>query len=259
MLKIDKLKEVLEEFAPLSLSLKMIEKGDYDNSGIIIKSSDTVNGVLFCLDLTGKCVSLAKEKGINTIVTHHPAIYSPIKALSFCDDTATILYAIKEGLNVISMHLNLDVADEGIDQSLAEALGAKTTRIISLIDQKHGYGREFEAEGDITDIVARIKTTLCTDKILVYGEGKAGVVASFCGGGASSAQSAVLNGDTVADTIVTSDMPHHVIKALLEKGKNIILIPHYVAEEYGFKKFFLHALERLSGEQTEYFEDKRFR
>ena len=259
MLKIDKLKDILEDFAPLSLSMKMIENGDYDNSGIIVKSSENVDGVLFCLDLTEKAVGLAKAKGINTIVTHHPAIYTPIKTLSYCDDTAALLCAIKEGFNVLSMHLNLDVADNGIDQSLAEALGAKSTRIISLIDQTHGYGREFEFEGEITDMVARIKSTLSTDKIIVYGEGNVGVVGSFCGGGASSAQASVLSGETKADTIVTSDMPHHIVKALVEKGKNIILIPHYVAEEYGFKKFFLHATERLSGEQTEYFEDKRFR
>ena len=38
---------VLEQVAPLELSKKMIELGDYDNSGIIVKNNDTVKKVLF--------------------------------------------------------------------------------------------------------------------------------------------------------------------------------------------------------------------
>jgi putative NIF3 family GTP cyclohydrolase 1 type 2 len=78
--------------------------------------------------------------------------------------------------------------------------------------------------------------------------------------GSSHALSAVVQGKTNADTIITSDMPHHVIKELIEKNKNIILIPHYVAEDYGFNKFYAYVKEQLNGKiQAYYFDDKRFK
>ena len=106
---------VLEQVAPLELSKKMIELGDYDNSGIIVKNNDTVKKVLFSLDLTENAVDFAVESRCDAIVTHHPAIYAPIKELSFDGDTKALLKATVSGLNVISMHLNLDIAESGID------------------------------------------------------------------------------------------------------------------------------------------------
>ena len=38
MLKLNSLFETLDKIAPLSLSHRLVEKGDYDNSGIIVNS-----------------------------------------------------------------------------------------------------------------------------------------------------------------------------------------------------------------------------
>jgi len=73
---------LLEEYAPLKISHVAIDNGDYDNSGIIVDSHDRVEKVLFTLDLSNLAVKKALELGVDTIVTHHPAIYRPIKNLS---------------------------------------------------------------------------------------------------------------------------------------------------------------------------------
>ena len=51
MCKIKEFLAFLEQYAPLELSYKMIEKGGYDNSGIIVNSGSDVQKVLFSLDL----------------------------------------------------------------------------------------------------------------------------------------------------------------------------------------------------------------
>ena len=51
MYKLDQLMTILEGIAPLELSYKMIENGAYDNSGIILKTGDSVNKILFSLDV----------------------------------------------------------------------------------------------------------------------------------------------------------------------------------------------------------------
>lgn len=262
MFNVQNLMQVLEEFAPLELSYKMIAKGDYDNSGIIVNTHQNVKGVLFALDLTEQVVNRAKRLKCDTIITHHPAIYAPIKKID-CDDaiTSAILLSIKNNLNVISMHLNLDVADNGIDYYLAEGLGSTKCKILDYLDDAHGYGREFTLPNTkLSDFINNIKKTFKTNKIIVYGNKNFcfNKVASFCGAGGSCAEKCVNQKLTDAQVIVSSDMPHHIVKELVSSNKVVIILPHYASELYGFKKFYERVAEKInSTAQTYFFEDKR--
>ncbi len=260
MYKIKEFLDVLENFAPLKLSQIMIDAGDYDNSGIIINHHEKVEKVLFSLDLTVSAVNEAIRLNCDTIVTHHPAIYNPIKSLDVSGESRAVLVAAANGINVISMHLNLDVADSGIDECLSQGLGVNTARILDFIDEKHGYGRETEIPPvSVSEFIESVKETFDTDKVLFYGDGVINKIASFCGGGASHAADAVVKNLTDADTIVTSDMPHHVLLSLLERGKKVMILPHYVAENYGFNKFYERVTEIIKGNVSAYyFTDKRF-
>ena len=251
--------QVLDRFAPIELGRKMLENGGYDNSGIIVANHDSIKKVLFTLDLTKVAVKKAVELGCDTVVTHHPAIYNPIKSLGVTDDTVALLEAVKQGLNVISMHLNLDIAENGIDHSLACGLGAKEMRVLEVIDGENGYGREIKIDEIlVSELVKNIKKTFETDKIIAYGSGKTCEIASFCGSGSSSCLQAFISQTTDAGTVVTSDIPHHVLLALIERGKNVIIIPHYVSENYGFKRYCDKITSEIGEIQTHYFSDKRF-
>lgn len=260
MYKLKEFLKIMEEFAPLSLSYKMIERGDYDNSGIIVHNHDKVKSVLFSLDLSEEAVFCAIKEGADTIVTHHPAIYMPIKNLSSTGETKALLLAIKNNINVISMHLNLDVAENGIDKCLSECLGAKKSVLLDVVDKGAGYGREFEVDKiSLTDFTKKLNEKLNTNKIISYGEKEVKKIASFCGAGGSHAVSVLQNGVINADTIVTSDLQHHQLLALIEKGLNVIIIPHYIAEEYGFNKFYEFVLGKIDTQtKAYYFQDKRF-
>lgn len=270
MYNLDDFFNILNDFAPLSISHKMIENGDYDNSGILVRCHDSVKKVLFSLDLSIWAVEKAISEGADTIVTHHPAIYSPLKSLSIIDTSSkAVVLAIKNNINVISMHLNLDLAKEGIDYYLAKGLGAKELAIIDYLDEQYGYGKQFVVNNSLNEIIDNIKINFQTDRLLVYGkEGKSQdfinnkgkkVIASFCGGGSSHALNAVLENKTCADIIITSDMPHHVIKQLIENDKIIILITHYASENYGFGQFFNYVKNKTKNIiNSEIFTDLRF-
>ncbi len=258
MFSLDEFMGVLEGVCPLSLSHKMIEKGSYDNSGLLVKSSEKAEKILFSLDLSIDAVNKAIELGCDTIVTHHPAIYEPIKSLSFTGESAEIVLAVKNQINVISMHLNLDIANDGIDHVLSKGLGGEKIKILSLIDGKNGYGREANVkEVQLEEFVQNIKTTFMSDKIIAYGNGVVKKIASFCGSGASHAIECL--DKLSADTIVSSDIAHHHLKTLIESGKNVVIIPHYVSEQYGFNNFYALLTKKVNGKaQTFYFLDKRF-
>ncbi|MEG9430321.1 MAG: Nif3-like dinuclear metal center hexameric protein [Christensenellaceae bacterium] len=251
---------VLDKIAPIKYSYMQIERGDYDNSGILLNMHESVARALFSLDLSIEAVKRAKRLKCDTVVTHHPAIYHPIKALDIGGDTAAVALAAKNGLNVISMHLNLDVATGGIDDNLCLGLGGEKYKFLNGLDDNAHYGREFSVSGTLAEFKKRIAKTFGTQKTLVYGnpKNKAGLVASFCGGGSEYALSYVRQGGA-ADTVVTSDMPHHVLKELTERGKQVIILTHYASENYGFKKFYENVKNEV-GKDTEtfFFEDKRF-
>ena len=264
MIDLCSLMKILEEYAPLYLSDKMVAAGGYDNSGIIIRNHENAEKILYTLELSEKAVKRAKSLGADTIITHHPAIYRPVKSLDYTDPvTAPVLSAAALGKNVISMHLNLDIAENGIDMCLCKALGGKDYRIIDYIDDSHGYGREFSVNGitagDFISLAARV---LDTKKIIFYGDRKRKLkkAASFCGAGGQDAHDAVVNNFTDADVIITSDLPHHLIKTFVEKDICLVIIPHSAAEDYGFKIFFEQTSQIFSDRAKAcYFSDKRFK
>lgn len=259
MCKINDFLAFLEQFAPLELSYKMIAKGGYDNSGIIVNSGSDVQKVLFSLDLNSECIKRAVELGVDTIVTHHPAIYAPLKSLSVEGEGEAVLLAVQKGLNVISMHLNLDLAKKGIDFSLASAFSGDKQTILDDLDGTHGYGRKVLFEGDMESLEKMAKAIFKTDKIITYGSGKINSIATFCGSGASIVLSLIKKGQCDVDVIITSDIAHHELLEMIEKGKKVLILPHYVSEEYGFNKFYDWVKQNNDKIQAYYFDDKRFR
>lgn len=251
---------ILDKRAPIALSRKLVEQGDYDNSGIIMHSRDKVERVLFSLDLSAAAVKRAGTLKCDTVVTHHPAIYTPIKSLKKTDDTRALLAAAKRGLNVISMHLNLDVADGGIDASLMRALGGEKYRLIDTLSENNGYGREFETDVTLAQFEKNARAALKTRRTLTYGARNAKIkkVASFCGGGSGYALAYAEKGGS-ADLLVTSDMPHHIIKELTERGFKLLLITHYASENYGFERYYENVTADCRGKaETFFFADKAF-
>lgn len=252
--------DTLDKIAPIKYSTMQIENGDYDNSGIIVRLHNEVKSALFSLDLSVEAVSKAKRLKCDTVVTHHPAIYHPVKTVDAYGDTAAVALAARAGLNVISMHLNLDVAENGIDDNLYKGLGGIKCKFLNGLDDKAHYGREFKVVGTLSEFKKTIEKNFGTRKVLVYGKlkNKVGVAASFCGAGSEYALSYVRGGG-VADTVITSDMPHHVLKELTERGKQVIILTHYASENYGFKRFFETVKKEVKDKaEIFYFEDKRF-
>lgn len=258
MYSIDQLFKALDNLAPLTLSKELIASGDYDNSGVLVNAHNQVKRVLFSIDLSKESVKRAISKKCDTIVTHHPAIYTPVKNLNKED---ALFMAVNAGINVISMHLNLDITTEGIDHYLAIGLGGKNPKIISLHRDEFGYGREFSVkEKALSDIVKEIKREFNTKRVVLYGKAteKIDHVASFCGAGSSYVSDYIAKGGR-AKLIVTSDLPHHVIKEVVESGKSLVALTHYSSENYGFKRVFEKLKNQLSLEiECLYFEDKRF-
>lgn len=241
--------ERLEEFAPVALSDEYCKKyGAYDNSGVLVNCDRTVKGILFSLDFSTKAVNESRERGFNVIVTHHPAIFGGISCLDVAHDpqAAAIADCIKRGVSVVSMHLNWDVAPEGIDYHLMRAFGGENPLIMEPLSAG-GYGRIYEAPAtSFAEMTERVRRTFGSVRTTYYGDRTKRIrkIASFCGAGCSdkSIEFAVKEG---ADLFVSSDLKHHQITGLLSRGINVIGLTHYAAEYYGFQKISTGIIDKL--------------
>lgn len=248
--------EKLCEYAPIELSNRLVElENGYDNSGIILDCENDTKKILFCLDLTHESVDYAIGKECGIIVTHHPAIYRPIKRL---DGTNPLLRCAISNISVISMHLNLDCAKLGIDQWLSKGLGGNNIKILTELGDCVGYGRVADVDKMAGEILRDYKNEFGTEKAWLYGDfnQKITKIASFCGAGLDDEgiEQAVENG---AQMVVSADISHHVLISAIERGLCVLSCTHYATENYGMKRVSQFFGENLK-EKIYFFDDERF-
>ncbi|ETT74335.1 hypothetical protein C173_09578 [Paenibacillus sp. FSL R7-277] len=109
----------MEQLAPKHLA------EEWDNVGLQVGSlQKEITGVLVALDVNESIVDEAIAKGCNLIIAHHAVIFRPIKGI-LTDTPAGRLYEklIKNDIAVYISHTNLDVAEGGMNDWMAEALG----------------------------------------------------------------------------------------------------------------------------------------
>lgn len=237
--------QIADELAPKRLSDEYCAQfGAYDNSGILLDAGEDIKKVLFSLDFSFDAVERAVKEGANLIVTHHPAIYQKIGDLRVGDFDPLdrkIIRCLRAGISVISMHLNLDLAKDGIDENLATGIAGSVPDCTYMHELTDGaYGRAYEiAPTSLKALAERIKRTFQTERLLVYGKESTPIrkVTSFCGSGADE-ESVAFACREKADAIVSSDFKHHIVALALESGLSVIALTHYASEAYGFEKYY---------------------
>ncbi|MGL4344766.1 MAG: Nif3-like dinuclear metal center hexameric protein [Cellulosilyticaceae bacterium] len=118
--------QTLEQMAPSGLA------EGWDNVGLLVGSRKTpVNKVLCALDLNEAVLEEAIRQEAQCIVTHHPFIFSALKRLDLDTPKGHIIaQLIKRDIAVYSMHTNLDIVTNGINDVLCEKLGITETQIL---------------------------------------------------------------------------------------------------------------------------------
>ncbi len=250
-----------ERVAPVKVSDDFCAKFNmYDNSGIIINCGGEVSGALFSLDLSETAVNRAEELGYNLIVTHHPAIYGGVSRFDLKTNAQSRALAkcLKNGISVISMHLNFDAAPQGIDYYLMQGIGGTESKVLAQVEGG-GYGRAYDVRPrTMPELIEDIRKNFNTNRVIVHGgtDKKISKIASFCGAGLDDAAVAFAKSEGV-DAVVSSDLSHHRISELVESGIAVIQLTHYCCEAYGFNKIYHNVKTGLQAPSS-YFTDERF-
>jgi len=204
---VQKIYETIDTIAPFALAEKD------DNAGVLLGNKETpVRKALLALDMTREVVAEAVEIGAELVITHHPVMYIPIQKLS--TDEA-MYHAIQAGLSMIAAHTNIDIAEGGLNDILAEKLGLTDTTAYEI-------GRVGAMQNAFTskELACHVKNCLgCEWVRYVPSDGPIQKVGICTGGGGSYMYEAAEMG---AQAFITGDIRHH--EMMYAKEKNITLI-----------------------------------
>lgn len=93
----------------------------WDNVGLLVgDTSAPVSAVLVTLDITVEAIEKAKQIGAQLIVSHHPVIFRPLSEMSSQHPVYQLAAA---GIGALCLHTNLDKAEGGVSDALAQRLG----------------------------------------------------------------------------------------------------------------------------------------
>ena len=218
MTKVADIMCALKEFAPIELA------EDWDNVGLLIGNPENeVHKILVMLDLDSRSLEEALEVGADMIITHHPIIMNPLSSIT----DPVLLKLVENKISVCSMHTNLDSADEGVNQVLAETLGLNN---IESVDFDGVYGRiGYVEECTLAELIQTVKLALDIEYVRYVGSKRNIInkVAVLGGAGADFIPNAKIAG---CDVYITADVKYHQAQMAEKLGINIIDAGHFETE-----------------------------
>lgn len=117
---------LFEQFSPKKYAM------EGDKIGLQLgRLNNQVERVLVTLDVTEEVVDEAIAKNAGLIIAHHPLIYRPLQKIDIETTAGRIVEKlIKNDIAVYAAHTNLDVANGGVNDLLAGALGLTNTEVL---------------------------------------------------------------------------------------------------------------------------------
>ncbi|GEL14431.1 Nif3-like dinuclear metal center hexameric protein [Pediococcus cellicola] len=220
-MKIRSFTQQLDQFAPKQLA----EPGD--PIGLQIGDLDAqFTRVLVTLDVRPEVVAEAIEKHCELIVAHHPVMFHSARNLDL-SVPQNHLYAeiIKHNMTVYAAHSNLDAAENGMNDWLAEKIGLnKPQRLLDgYVDehgQQFGMGRigTLEKPMSIKQLAEKLKIDFNLQGLRLIAQNPQKVisrVAVLGGDGGKYFNQALAKG---AEVFVTGDVYYHTGHDMLAAG-----------------------------------------
>jgi dinuclear metal center YbgI/SA1388 family protein len=219
---------ILDTIAPFAMA------EPWDNVGLMVGDPDRqVSGILIGLDPTEALLHEALARNLNTILTHHPLIFHPLKTVPNNTPMGRILKtALGHNLSLIACHTNLDLVAAGVSNALAEKLGLRDTEPLAAAPgQSPGFGKigTLPAPLPSEQFLHLLLTALAAPGLQL-----AGVLpetihrVALCGGsGSDLAETARRMG---AQVYITGEVKHSVARWAEGAGFCVIDAGHYPTE-----------------------------
>ncbi|GCD81814.1 Nif3-like dinuclear metal center hexameric protein [Parageobacillus thermoglucosidasius] len=118
--------QLLERFAPKQLAM------EGDRIGLQIGTlNKPVQKVMVALDVLEEVIDEAIAENVDLIIAHHPPLYRPLKQIATDQAQGRMIEkCLKHDIAIYAAHTNLDIANGGVNDWLAEALGLEQAEVL---------------------------------------------------------------------------------------------------------------------------------
>ncbi len=215
----------LDKLIPASLSC------DWDNDGLMCcpNKDAEVKKALIALDITERTVDYAIAGGFDTIISHHPLIFSKVSHLTEQGNTSRkLIKLVKNGISAMSFHTRLDAVDGGVNTVLASLLGFDNVTPFGPANEEFGQIGTLTKPMALEDFCKEIKSKLKSSALLYTDCGKSVQKVAILGGdGKDYIDAATAEG---ADTFVSGRFSYNFMAEAPERGINLIEAGHFYTE-----------------------------
>lgn len=217
--------DAIDRLAPFWLTM------DFDNTGILVGDRNReIACALLALDCTPAVVEQARQLGAQLIVTHHPVIFHPLKRVN---EDAVVYLLIRSDIAVISAHTNLDIAQGGVNDALASAIGLRDCRGLELLNEQTGawLGRIGTLPEPLSPeaFAAHIKACLNAASVKFSAAPRVIRTVALCSGSGADCLDAAISAG--ADALLTSEVKQHEYLAAAAAGISIFDAGHFDTED----------------------------
>jgi len=238
--------ELINTIAPFDIA------EDWDNSGFQAGNLNwEVKKVMIGLDVSCGLMTAAKESNCDLVLTHHPLMMRPESSIDFNKMPGrAIEIAARHRISIISVHTNLDKANDGLNDYFATKIGVKKTKVFLLespssmpSDEVIGIGRigYLESKASLKQLAHQVKEKLNLTHLRVTGNMDLPVtIIAICTGSGGSLIDEFLKSS--ADVYITGDIKYHEARRVEEYSKGLIDVGHFGSEHMAIELLF----EKLS-------------
>lgn len=215
------LRNVLDQKAPFSTALS------FDNAGIVYGDpSREIRKVLLALDVTNAVIDEAETTGADLILSHHPAVFHAQKTFAPDDRIARL---IRANIAAMAAHTNLDLAQGGVNDVLARAVGLNRIEPWTGTDPDLiGRVGVLDRPTDLREFCTTVKKTLSANHLRFSDGGKPVFRVALCSGSGGDQWEALVGTDV--DTLLTGEAKYPHFLDAAQKGINVVEAGHFATE-----------------------------
>ena len=221
---------------------KRYARENHDYVGLMTgKLPEEVHKIFLCLDCDWEVLPQIKEFDPDLILTHHPLVYGTRAKVFKRDPSKKELCDTLDALGypVYSMHTNFDAGQDGMNDTLARALGLQD--ITRVEGEPMMRGGRLPHKMDVEDFARYAKEALKVDYALLINNGKKEVETVAIIGGAGSGYYRLAQ-EKGYDIFISGDVPHHVRREIVNAKYNYLDMPHEI------EKIFIPQMKKLLSE-----------
>lgn len=227
---------------------------EWDNDGLMVANDPNreVLRVLCTLDVTDAAVDYAIANSYDVIVSHHPMIFKPLRAVSYSDPVAKrAIKLLKHDISVMSFHTRLDAAPGGLNDIFANLLGLTDVEPLNADGEAVGRVGTLKFPVDCTEFASTVKKTLSAERVLFTKASGTVSRVALCGGdGKDFIKAAKAAG---ADTYLTGQLSYNIMEDAPDIGLNLFEAGHFHTEDFVCNYLTLLILKKYTQVKTGYF------